>query len=421
MRKKLTLVSVIFACFFSVNIFAQVYTITVNGKVTVNGQSNNSGITVDVKSYDVAGYDLFQVSEVLTTDINGAYSFSFTTPTLLNNFEIAAIPLYIKFTNNTLVDSINENIPLSSPYADVTYTISKTPVLGAYVPQIGIVTVDSTAKLNKNMIIWERKDDATIARYIILKASSYNGQYDSIGNVSQDVQYTVFRDLKSTPGAVGTAKSFYKIQAVYVNGTKSPLSYPKTSLSLNVTLDGNIPSLSFINKDDIPLFDHGMYKSISVLRSFNSNTFTEFKKFDFLASESSALLEMLSGLQDQLLTSVGKYSYIAIGELVNSVSTHLKSDSGPFSQSMSNLAESELTGSVIVNDLNLSVSPNPSKGKITVTIPEAGNIVVLNSLGQIVSKLQVDAGISQFEIETAGIYTIILNASKAYKTKVAIE
>jgi hypothetical protein len=279
-----------------------------------------------------------------------------------------------------------------------------------------MVTVDTAAGLNKNMIVWQRKDSTTIASYNILKASSVNGVYSIIGNIPQSVLYTVYRDLQSNPGVV---KSFYKIEAVYNDASKSLQSYPKAPLNINVSLDGGVPNLSFIKSDDIPLFDHGLYKSITVFRAVaNTTKFENFKTFDFATSESSALLDLLSGIVDQTSTP---YTYLAVGELVDSVKTHLKSDSGPFSQSMSNLAESQLTASSIVRDLALTVSPNPSKGLVAITIPENGNLIVLDMLGKIVSSSTVSKGTTSLDIQYSGIYTVILKASKAYKAKIAIE
>ena len=439
MRKKLTLASVIFACLFSANLYAQTtqeITISVNGVAKINKKTDNSGITVVAKSYLVNSFDVFKVNQTTTTDVNGKYSFSFKIivkacidilgqPQCTDNLtNVAAIPLYITFTNNVLKDSINENIPLSIPFTNFTYTVSKTPLLDGYLPQIGVVTVDTAVGVNKNMIIWERKNDATIESYNILKASTINGQYSVIGNVLQTADYSVFRDPKTIPGNIND-NVFYKIEAVYKDASKSPQSYPKAPFSLNVSLkDGKNANLSFINKNDIPLFDHGLYKSISIFRADgNSKKFNEFKKFDFATSESTALIEMLAGWTDQL-DALSKYIYLVVGELNTSLYTdksHMKSDSGPFSQSMSNLAESQLTLDNVIAELGLSAYPNPSNGIVTITVPEDGEILVLNSIGQTVSKVVVTKGISQIEIQSSGIYTILLKASNVYKTKVAVE
>ena len=426
MRKKITLVSVLFGCLFSANIFAQV-SVTVNGIAKLNGTSDYSNITVAIRSYKIAGEDVYGINQTVTTDASGNYNFSFTTPSLCYTYqnqtlcpEYALIPLYISFTKDKLTDTINENIPLSKPFSgNVTYTISKSIVLGGYIPQIGMVSVDTTFGVNKNMIIWERKDTTTIVRYNILKASTINGAYSIIGSVAYDTTYTVFRDLQSNPGV---DKAFYKIEAVYSDNSKSPLSYPKSPLSLQVNIGGdNIPTLSFLNKEDIPLFDHSLYKSIIIKRADgDSRLFNTFYTFDFTTAENSALIAMLSGWSDNIQT-MSKYTYLVVGELANYVKTHLKSDSGPFSQSLSNLAESELTNSKIINDNPLTVGPNPSNGILSITVPEDGIISVIDAIGQTISTFQVTKGFSQLELKSSGIYTIILKASKAYKTKVAIK
>jgi hypothetical protein len=432
MRKKSTLVIVLFACLISAKMFAQDSTkinVTITGIVKINNKTDNSGISVVVKSYLINSQDVFGVSATAITDKDGKYSITFPvlvkicgTVPILNTYicsdniiDVAAIPLYFTFSYNNLTEKINENIPFIKPFADFSYSITKTPLLGGYLPQIGLVTVDTVAGFNKNLIVWHRKDSTTIASYNILKASTVNGVYTVIGNVLQSAAYSVFRDSASNPGV---DKAFYKIEAVYSDATQSPQSYPKAPLSLNISLLNGLPNLSFINKDDIPLFDHGLYKSISVLRSeVNVRNFIEFNKFDFSVDESTALLNLYTGLTDQTTT---RYTYLAVGELVDSIST-LKSDSGPFSQSMSNLAESQLTGSSIVSELGLTVSPNPSKGIITISIPENGALVLVDVLGNIVSSTIVSKGIVPLEIKSSGIYTVILRGAKIYKAKVAIE
>ena len=74
MRKKLTLASVIFACLFSANLYAQTtqeITISVNGVAKINKKTDNAGITVVAKSYLVNSFDIFKVNQTTTTDVNG--------------------------------------------------------------------------------------------------------------------------------------------------------------------------------------------------------------------------------------------------------------------------------------------------------------------------------------------------------------
>ena len=429
----MTLISLMFVGIFSTNIYAQTnITVTVNGTVKIDGQTDNSGISVIAKSYKFNGVDIFSINKSTTTNASGNYSITLSVPSLAFSFsDIGVIPMYYVLSKDAMKDSINENIPVTQPYQNFTYTISKKPVLGAiYTPQISLVTVDTTFGVNKNMIIWQRKNDATIDHYNILKSTMINGKKDSIGSVLQTADFSVFRDPSTTPS--GKIKTIYKVEAVYKNNKKSPLSYPKAPLSVNASFDpvskDSIPKLNFLKPEDIALFDHELYKSISVLRKDGSaKIFREYKKFDFITKGDSSLMEMLAGWQDakQILS---KYVYLLSGELKNSFMTDkpnmLKSDSGPFSQSLSNLAESELkdlTYAENVEALSLQISPNPSKGQVKITIPEAGTLLIINDIGAVISSNIVSQGSSQLEIKAPGIYYIILKASNSYKSTIVIE
>ena len=427
MRNKLTLVNVVFAVFFSVNIFAQTtetIKVTINGVAKIDKATDNSGISVVIKSYYIQGINVFGVDKTVVTDINGNYTTTFDIPVKLCYGTIcadklesfAAIPLYITYSFNSFKDSINENIPLSKPYTDFSNTITKTPVLGAYVPQICFVSVDTA--INKTFLAWNFPDGINIKGFNILKSTTFDGVYSVIDNVSKIGDYSVYRDMQSLPGK---SKSFYKIQAVYTDNSTSPESYPKTPLGLSITPNGtNQPDLKIVEKSDIALFDHGLYTTISVLSSFNKSAYVEFKKFDIIGG--TGLLEMLAGLQAEVQASAGLYSYMAVGTLVNECySSKFKSDSGPFSQSLSNLAESEIVGSDIVNALELTTGPNPSKGIVTITIPESGVVNVFDETGKIVFSETVIAGQAKIDLKVKGVYYIVLNATKAYKSKVVIE
>ena len=431
MRNKLTLVSVVFAVLFSVNIFAQTTQSTQTIKVTLSGiakidkVTDYSGISVAIKSYLIQGNNVFGIDTTVVTDKNGNYNAILKIDivtycvfgTCFNNVsQFAAIPLYIKYSYNSYKDSINENVPITEPYLDFAYSVTKTPVLGGYVPQICFISVDTA--INKTFLAWNFPDGKNIKGFNILKSTTFDGVYSVIDNVSKIGDYSVYRDMQSMPGKT---KSFYKIQAVYIDNSTSPESYPKTPLGLSITPNGtNQPDLKIVEKSDIALFDHGLYTTISVLSSFNKSAYVEFKKFDIIGG--TGLLEMLAGLQAEVQASAGMYSYMAVGTLVNECySSKFKSDSGPFSQSLSNLAESEIVGSDIVNALELTTGPNPSKGIVTITIPESGVVNVFDETGKIVFSETVIAGQAKIDLKVKGVYYIVLNATKAYKSKVVIE
>ena len=85
--------------------------------------------------------------------------------------------------------------------------------------------------------------------------------------------------------------------------------------------------------------------------------------------------------------------------------TSLKSDSGPYSLSLSNLAESEL--SYVENiDFLVDIYPNPANSDFSVLVPTFSEVTVVNLLGQIVEYKRGNGIISFNKVIPAGIYVI---------------
>ena len=430
MRNKFTFLIAFISILIGSKIKAQTtetITVSITGYAKISQDAtDNSGITVQIKSYYIGEMDIFGVDTTITTDATGKYTADLEIVIKLcsqygcldNIVNNGAIPLYLIFSKNSSIKNINENIPITVPFSDFSYTISKIPILKGYVPQIGLVTVDTA--INKAMIIWERNDSSTIVSYDILKAENIVGPYSVIGNILQSADTSVFRDMQWNPAI----KSFYKIRAVYTDNSKSPESFPKAPLSLSAKSYNEIQNLTFFSKEDIPVFDHDLYKTIKIYRSIGkSKIFEEIKSFDIETTKGAAYTEMLMGIADDLHSLV-ECKYLAIGEMYDLIytdKTHMKSDSGPFSQSMSNLAESELENAPENNLQSLNISPNPSKGDISILIPEKGIITIYNSLGVVIETIPVEKGIFTTQIMNSGIYLVVLNTNTTFSSQVIID
>jgi len=429
MKKKTLLSIAMIACLGTSSLFAGLPTVTV--AVTITGQVPGSGVIGVIHNYDIPTFDAvdlaLNIDDTITVNSSGNYSstFSITIPdaSFLGYSEVA-LPVYIVFTQGSKVDIINENIPIDVTQTATTHVISKSPSFGAYVPKIGLVTVD-TAK-NMNMVAWESKD-TTIQRYSILRAVDlYSNTYDIIGSVNQkntDSVYSVFRDKSIIPGQ---QKAFYKIVAVYKDSSRSQVSNPMAALSLSIVRDAvtGLPNLNLIDKNDIALFDQSFYKAITIYKS-TSNVWgnfvdtlihTDFSSFTDVAT-------LLQAVEDA--DTATNFYYVAKADLQTPCKPSLlKSDAGPFSQSLSNMAESQLTTTAVkglTSNVALSASPNPSKGTINLTIPSNGNLSILDLTGKVVVNQAVKTGELKLSIKQPGMYIAILNANKSYSTKIIIE
>jgi len=93
---------------------------------------------------------------------------------------------------------------------------------------------------------------------------------------------------------------------------------------------------------------------------------------------------------DNGYNSYVKGYYVAI-DLPNAIDpTQLKSDVGPFSQSMSNLSESQLTGAAKVVNNIIALYPNPAHGSFSITSKETAQVIVYTLNGTVVLSTKVD-------------------------------
>src|ERR1035437_9355229 len=120
--------------------------------------------------------------------------------------------------------------------------------------------------------------------------------------------------------------------------------------------------------------------------------------------------------------------YVAI-ELPNVIDPmgKLKSDSGPFSQSISNMAESSLTKTEIESDKKLVVYPNPSKGTFILSLQgdklQSYSIAIFNMLGQVVyEKNHCKDGNNTIDASSLsnGLYLLKVNDRRSIITKTMV-
>jgi len=107
------------------------------------------------------------------------------------------------------------------------------------------------------------------------------------------------------------------------------------------------------------------------------------------------------------------YTYRIGFDLKNPVYTgRLKSDSGPFSQSLSNMAESELTDNALVPDnFAVKVYPSPTNSRLSIkSDSEITQVEIYNLLGQVVLKTnKTDTPIDVSGL-TVGIYEMVIHS-----------
>jgi len=234
--------------------------------------------------------------------------------------------------------------------------------------EIGLVTVDSTTATN-TIIAWERSKNAGIKGYIIYRGGNSKDVWDSIAYVpATEKSYFVDKNVN-----VNIQAYQYSMVTVDSNNLRSNRSSTHTTMHLMTGVNlQNKPQLwwtPYVGADVESYIIYRMNQTTGKLDSIGSSILTSYTDID---PES-----------DSKDYRVG----IRFSKEINP--KHLKSDSGPFSVSLSNMAESELVDAPIVAiDAQVKAYPNPTSGKFTIEINGEDahdySIQLINTLGEIV-------------------------------------
>lgn len=236
--------------------------------------------------------------------------------------------------------------------------------------KIAIVTVDS-ATGTKSIIAWVRSKNAGIKAYIVYRGGIETGKWDSIGYVTAD-------------------KASYFVDK-YVNVKQQAYQY------MLVTVDSN----------NIRSAQSPIHTTMHLMSGFNNEKQIQLWWSPYVGTDVKSYiiyrLNQTTGVYDSIgssslvsftdtYTPTGKLSYkvgIRFGKIIKT--DNFKSDNGPFSQSLSNMAESELVGTDILTKENVYVYPNPASTEITIALPKTDNydIEIYDYLGQLQFKEKV--------------------------------
>jgi len=269
------------------------------------------------------------------------------------------------------------------------------------VEEIGLVTVDSTSSTHC-IIAWERSQNAQIAGYIMYRGTGSVGKWDSIGYVSS-TQRSLFVD-----SAVNVQKQAYQYAMVTVDvcGNRSAKSTVHTTMHLMTGVNlQNKPQLWWTPYEGADVSSYIIYRK-------NKTT-------GQLDSIASSILMSYTDID----APAGTVDYRVGIRFANDINPdNLKSDSGPFSLSLSNMAESELTESTISKLNGIVLYPNPVRHSAMLTLPSIGSylIDICNTLGQSVLKSikvensnSIELNVSQL---SAGVYSIKVQGNTTVST-----
>ncbi|MFQ3579971.1 MAG: hypothetical protein SNJ71_07530 [Bacteroidales bacterium] len=401
----------LFCVFLSYTIFSQDLKITLKGNVTVPNIIGKQGITVTIDTYNEDPFYSNFKALTTTTDENGDYSFSFTIKKECNSTLKLCTPLtlYITFTKGVIKDSLEQElVTYNENDTEITRTVTRSPTMGAYTPKICMVSYEKES--GNLMVVWERIQTENIKSYIIHRSTD-GIIYKAIDTVPFN-DISIYIDKTSKPDL----KYYYKLQSILNDNSLSPLGKAMINMKLDVvqnSLSGppNRLSLKWFELNDANYIDFMNASSIEVYRKYaGGKTLDKIKAVDIPAKIDPARdhqkLQELSMLLDTVKYN-GKYVYQIVMNLREMCApATLKADSGPFSQSLSNLAESSLitTGVDDPNNTNtyspkmvfihklLKIIPVPSKDYVKISIPENGILQIIKTNGDIVKTISVRKG-----------------------------
>ena len=259
--------------------------------------------------------------------------------------------------------------------------------------QICMVTYDDAK--GKNKVIWDRTLNKRIVSYNIYKI--VGGNYELLGNVKID-SLSVFVDKLSSP----TIKNDqYAIRAIDSCGNESNRSKYVSTMLLTA-------SKGTLNTEANLVWTKYVDESGAFVPSY-------YYIWKGKTKDAMTLLDSVSGLLapmyiDQKFDGKSAIYKIEIRKPSACAPAILKAESGPYSQSLSNIAEYKVVGLEQVNEIPVSVYQNPFNESLNI-------VYTLDQSCDVAIEITDAGGKKVYESirknQTAGENTVVINAAAA--------
>lgn len=390
------------------------YTVTV---VDANGCTANSSVIIKepdplVVNITASGATTFCYGNSVTLDAGDEYlSYNWSTGETTRQITVDETDTYyVTVTNENSFGVDSMVINSIEPYAD---------------QEVCLVTIDTAT--NKNLIVWEKSYDEGIVMYNIYKETTSADVYNQIGSVPFG-EVSVFLDENSNP-AQKSAR--YKISIVDTCGNESDLSEVHKTMHLTVSTGIGVYNLIWENYEGFEFGSYLIYRGtspddllpIGAIQS-NLTTYTDYQP-------------------------IGLYYYqIAIlkPDACYPANGFAKLNTGPYSQSVSNLEDNGIIPDIIIpidttdNDdtltairtiqkvENLKIYPNPFTETTTIEFhnPDNSNyqVYITDITGKVVGR---EEGISTNKVKIdkgslkPGLYFIELRGERTYRGRIVVK
>jgi len=277
-------------------------------------------------------------------------------------------------------------------------------VIVPIIPTLGLVT---NSQLGKNLIAWEPQLNKGITLYHVWKESSVAGKFDIIDTLYKN-DTTISIDQKSDSKIKSDNYALSTVDSVC--GNESYLSPIHSSIHLTCVFHQ-------IENTVVAQWNNYIGLTVSkyiIYRAEKGKTLAAYDTVDVV--KGLAKMEYI----DTNPIGLNSYYQVRFNLIGTLTPSRLKSDSGPFSQSLSNMAESELTEEAIVTASDITVSPNPAKTKTDVSIATQKKltVTVIDLLGR---ELQTKKGIGTISIDCSflhsGLYILKIESGNNVKSQ----
>jgi hypothetical protein len=298
-------------------------------------------------------------------------------------------------TDTLLFKAVNKTIETDS----VAFAIKVTRT--RYADEIGLVTTDSLTG-TYNIIAWEPQQGASTAQWIVCRRSQSLSQWEQIDTVqATDSSYSVDNRANTRQQAYQ-----YALKTVDSYGCVSPLSAHHTTMHLKtgVSLQG-LPQLWWTPYEGMDVDAYIIYRK-------NAET----QQYDPIGST------FLTSFTDQYPNGTTSYR-VAIRFAKKVVASRLKTESGPFSQSLSNLSEAIIM-TIGRNSEGISLSPNPVASLTKLDLPAQSCTVTVTDLhGRIVLPVIEASGSTIIDASplALGAYTVSVSVGDEVYTLTLIK
>lgn len=357
-------------------------------------RTNKKGDTLWTQNFFPTGWSFFTPNKICsTTDGNfvttGPFGYGGATETMLLKYNLKGDTLWtrllynpVNYTQSNSVQQTTDNgfivcgqgydTNLLATNDTNNINIIKTDLNGLVysldTPKICIITLDSASQ--KNLIVWEKQQTPGVASF-----SVYRGG-ENVGTVP-NADLSVFIDSSSSPQ---TDHYRYTLSANGINEDTLMGPYQETML-LQV-------SQSVISKNYSQL-------SWNPYKIENSNFYpANYNIYKGKSQSTMKLLKYISGQTDSPSTDDSTYdgtsTFYQIGFNINPLcypTGIVKSESGPYAQSLSNITEYQVAAIRTQDLLPATVYPNPFSNFFTITFYLEKNsdvvINITNNLGTI--------------------------------------